>query len=264
MRKNSSILADMRRQEQYETLKEMSNRDLCELIRAHFESHPTMPGEKVLKDQVNQMLAQFDTPVHSMADMTESQIAETQKILSEKQSLSNNGFVPADQTPFDNDNIMTPEEKEDLARKYAQTRIRETSLKEGNYYLDFRHFDPTALKREQITLIDPPAEKNGGAIYVDRVNVELQKNDVGDVYVLAEQSDGGHRTIGTLPDSFLTNNPMNVSHCEAELQLIDFSNGNMKNLSARIVVDSDLMSGDVIDLNENILADLNQEDGLQQ
>ena len=172
----------MRREEQYETLKEMGNRDLCELIRAHFESHPTMPGEKALKDQVNQMLAQFDTPVHSMANMTEAQIAETQKILSEKQSLSNNGFVPAGQTPFDNDNIMTPEEnimtpeeKEDLARKYAQTRIRETSLKEGNYYLDFRHFDPTALKREQITLIDPPAEKNGGAIYVDRVNVELQK-----------------------------------------------------------------------------------------
>ena len=50
MGKNSSILADMRREEQYETLKEMGNRDLCELIRAHFESHPTMPGEKALKD----------------------------------------------------------------------------------------------------------------------------------------------------------------------------------------------------------------------
>ena len=94
--------------------------------------------------------------------------------------------------------------------------------------------------------------------------MELQKNDVGDVYVLAEQSDGGHRTIGTLPDSFLTNNPMNVSHCEAELQLTDFSNGNMKNLSARVVVDSDLMSGDVIDLDENLLSGLDQETGLTQ
>lgn len=264
MAKKSTILVDMRREEHVKSLKELPDRDLCEMIRAHFESHPTMPGEKVLKDQVNQMLAQFDTPVHSMADMTEAQIAETQKILSEKQSLSNNGFVSAGQTPFDNDNIMTPEEKEDLARKYAQTRIRETSLKEGNYYLDFRHFDPTALKREQISLIDPPVEKNGGVIYVDRVNVELQKNDAGDVYVLAEQSDGGHRTIGTLPDSFLTNNPMNVSHCEAELQLTDFSNGNMKNLSARVVVDSDLMSGDVIDLDENLLSGLDQETGLTQ
>lgn len=57
---------------------------------------------------------------------------------------------------------------------------------------------------------------------------------------------------------------MNISHCEAELQLTDFSNGNMKNLSARVVVDSDLMSGDVIDLDENLLSGLDQETGLTQ
>lgn len=263
MAKKLTTLVDMRREEHVKTLKDLPDRDLCEMVRAHFESHPTMPGEKILKDQVNQILAQLDTPPRSMDEMTDVQITETQRFLSQKQSLSNDGFIPAGKTPFDNDNLMTPEEKEDLARKYAQTRIRETSLKEGVYYLDFRHFDPTDLKREQIELIDPPVEKNGGVIYVDKVNVELQKNDAGEVYVLAK-CNGGHRTIGTLPDNFLVNNPMNVSHCEAELQLADFSNGKMKNLSAKVVVDSDLMSGDVIDLDENLLNGLDQEDGLRQ
>lgn len=240
MAKGLTILADMRREEQYKSLTELSDRDMCEMIRAHFESHPTLPGEKTMKDQVNQLIA----------------ILNPQETSSEPEA----GWKPADQTPFENDSLLAAEDKEELARRYAQTRIRETHLKEGNYYLDFRHFDPTALKRDSLLLPETATD----TLYVDRVNVELQKNDSGEVFVMAEQSDGGIRMIGTLPENFLMNNPMNVNSCRAELQIADYSNGKMKNLSARVVVDTDLMSGDVVDLDEDLLRGLDQTNGLEQ
>lgn len=262
MSKGLSILANTRREEHYKSLMEMPDRDMCEMIRAHFESHPTLPGEKVLKDRVNYELSQIDCNERDNQKMIEE---HTQKILSEKQALPHEGFVPAANTPFDNDALndtsIDPAVKEDLARGYAQTRIRETPLKEGNQYLDFRHFDPTALKRERI---DELPQQGQADIIIDRVNVELQNNGAGEVYVLAEQSDGSHRTIGSLPENFLKNNPMNVDSCKAELQVVDYSNGNMKNLSTKVVVDTDLMSGDVIDLDEDMFAGLDQETGLEQ
>ena len=93
-------------------------------------------------------------------------------------------------------------------------------------------------------------------VYVDKVNVELQNNGNGEVYVTAELANGGWRSIGHLPEKFLKNNPMNVESCAAELQIVDFSNGKMKNLSASIVVDTDVMSGDVIDLDNSMLGNL--------
>lgn len=240
MAKGITILAEQRREQRMQSLKELSDRDLCEMIRTHFESHPVLPGEKVMKDQVNQILAQFDNVSHDTMQ---------------------EGFVPAANTTFDDDNLMSPEEKEDLIDRFAKTRIRETRLKEGNYYLDFHHFDPTELKQEFIT---ETADTAGNSVFVNKVNVELQRNDVGDVYVLAEQSDGGYRTIGSLPGNFLMNNPMKVDYCNAELQVSDFSNGNMKNLSATVVVDTDVMSGDVIDLDEDLLNGLDQTEGLEQ
>lgn len=242
MSKGLTILADARRDDHYKSLMEMPDRDLCEMIRAHFESHPTLPGEKALKDRANYELTQING---------NEQFNQEQK----------NDFVPATNTPFDNNTSMEPVVKEELARGYARTRIRETPLKEGNHYLDFRHFDPTALKRELVT---ETADVSGNSVFVDRVNVELQNNGAGEVYVLAEQSDGSHRTIGSLPENFLKNNPMNVDSCEAELQIADYSNGNMKNLSAKVVVDTDLMSGDVIDLDEDMFAGLDHETGLEQ
>lgn len=70
--------------------------------------------------------------------------------------------------------------------------------------------------------------------------------------------------IGRLPDKFLTNNPMNAEWCEAMLQMTDYSNGKMKNVSARVIVDTDLMSGDAISLNEEMLAGLDLDTGLER
>lgn len=220
VKKGVMSLTDMRRDEQYYSLMEMEDRDLCEMVRAHFESHPTLPGEKAMKDRVNQMLDVGST------------------------------YGQPNAWEFSSD------EKEKIACLYAETRIRETPLKEGNQYLDFRKYDPSALKRT-------PVDENG-PVSVSQVNVELQKGGAGDIYVLAEQSDGTHRTIGTLPDKFLTNNPMNVDSCDATLELTDYSNGNMKNLKARVIVDTDLMSGDVIDLDDDMLSGLEEDSALMQ
>lgn len=232
MAKDLTILGEMRVKEHQKSLAQLSNRDLCEMIRAHFASHPTLPGEKELKDRVNNV---FES------------MAVAQRM----------GSIPDPKE----DLVWTKDERQDVIDRYARIRIRETPLKEGNYYLDFRHFDPAALKREKITEV---ADTAGNPVLVERVNVELQKNGAGEVYALAEQSDGSLRTIGTLPDNFLKNNPMNVESCCAELQISDYSNGNMKNLSARIVVDTDLMSGDVIDLNDEMLAGLENDSVLEQ
>ena len=72
---NVSTLANMLRQEQANSLKTMPERDMYEMIRAHFESHPTLPGEKEMKDRVNQLLNE----------------------------MNETGFEPAGKTPFDND-----------------------------------------------------------------------------------------------------------------------------------------------------------------
>ena len=52
---------------------------------------------------------------------------------------------------------------------------------------------------------------------------------------------------------------MNVDSCEADLQLVDYSHEAMKNVSAKVIVDTDRMSGDVIDLNEDMLAGLDED-----
>ncbi len=235
--KDIPSLADYRRSEKETSLREMDDRDMCEMIRMHFNSHPALPGEKAMKDRVNEIL---DT-------------------------------VKPDESVF----LLVPEKRE-LAEKFAQTCIRETTLKEGNQYLDFRHYNPAELERTPLSeypihnrnpYVSDPEKDNTDKktkVHIDVVNVELQKNDAGEVYVLADRSDGGRRTIGSLSEKFLKNNPMNVNYCRAEMELTDYSNGKMKNISAKLVVDTDLMSGDVIDLNEDMLAGLNQESGLNQ
>ena len=46
--------------------------------------------------------------------------------------------------------------------------------------------------------------------------------------------------------------------------MTDYSNGKLKNVSMRVVADTDLMSGDVLDLNDTMLAGLDQDSGLEQ
>ena len=200
----------------------LSDRDLCEQIRAHFESHPTLPGEKVMKDEVNQRLALLDDQSHN------------------KNSL------------------MTSDEKEDLARKYAHTCIRETPLKEGLYYLD-----PKTHEDDLIQISVGEIHQENSIIYVNKVNVTSEKQPSGDVSVMAEtwlpNGEETHSLIGHLPDKFLTNNPMKVDICDAELQLVDYSNGKGKNISAKVVVNTDMMSGDVIALDEDMLPGLDYE-----
>lgn len=203
-------LADIRRREQAESLGQLDDRDIMEMARTHFDSHPTMPGEKNLKMMVNDELA--------------------------------------------NDGALSDEQREQLINGYAQTRIRETKMESIG-----REFDPKDLNMESMS--------QNGTVSMNKVNVELQRQTADDnatVYVLAERADGRHMTIGKLPDKFLTNSPMNVESCKAELQVTDYSNGKFKNVSMRVVADTDLMSGDVLDLDDTMLAGLDQESGLEQ
>lgn len=203
-------LADIRRQEQAESLGQLDDRDIMEMARAHFDSHPTLPGEKKLKMMVNDELA--------------------------------------------NAGVLSDGQRGELIDKYVQTRIRETKMESIG-----REFDPKDLNMESMS--------QNGTVSMNKVNVELQRQTADDnatVYVLAERADGRHMTIGKLPDKFLTNSPMNVESCKAELQVMDYSNGKFKNVSMRVVADTDLMSGDVLDLDDTMLAGLDQDSGLEQ
>lgn len=235
------LLTDMRRKEEIDKMIAMPDRDMCEMIRAHFESHPTLPGEKALKNEVNQKLKSLEP--------------------------DENGFVPAagTPTPFDNEEdvfkLWDTDEKKEIADKFAKTRIRETPLKEVNEYLTTtisEDYNPIKLKRMPLDKL--PQNGGNGFVYIDKVNVELQRLD-DSVHVIAEQSDGTHRFIGHLPDTFLKYNPMNVEFCSAELEIADYSNGKMKNISTRIVVDTDVMSGDVIDLDNSVFTGIYQKHG---
>lgn len=216
-----TFLGNVHRDEHYDRLIEMPDRDLCEMVRAHFESHKTLPGEKAMKDRVNGLLKQ------------------------------------------DGDNLMDEDAKKNLARAYANTRIRETSFIQNNLSVE-------GLKREYVDMVKEgvienfdEGMKDQNTTYIYKVKAELQTNNV-DVYVMAEKEDGGLILAGTLPDKFLSNNPMNVNSCEAEIQLVDYSNGKMKNVSARVVVDTDLMSGDVLDLSDDMLDGLKAESSMEQ
>lgn len=203
-------LADIRRQEQAESLGQLDDRDIMEMARAHFDSHPTLPGEKKLKMMVNDELA--------------------------------------------NAGVLSDGQRGELIDKYVQTRIRETKMDSIG-----REFNPADLNLEFMS--------QNGTVSMNKVNVELQRQTADDnatVYVLAERADGRHMTIGKLPDKFLTNSPMNVESCKAELQVMDYSNGKFKNVSMRVVADTDLMSNDVLDLDDTMLAGLDQDSGLEQ
>lgn len=77
----------------------------------------------------------------------------------------------------------------------------------------------------------------------------------------AESFNGG--ICGTISDNFIKDNPMNVEECEAKLQMIDYSNGRLKNITVKVVADVDVMSGNVVELDESMLIGIDQDHGIE-
>lgn len=200
-------LRTARIKEQREKLFGMSDRELCEAVVSHFDSHPAQ--DKDLKTQASEALkANGDT------------------------------FLPTYQRDL-------------MVQKFACMRIQEATIKGGRL-----ECDPQLLEHDTI------ATKNAATVY--KIDASLRKCEDGSVSVMGKQTDGGEVKLGSLPDTFLRNNPMNVDGCDAEVELTDFSNGKMKNLKVRVVTNSDEMSGDIIELNEDMLAGLDEDFGLEQ
>lgn len=201
-----------RRQEQYDALLELNDRDLCEMIRAHFASHPCISGEKALKDAAGQYLAMNDP------------------------NLS-----------------LSPEDREAYAHNFAATRIRETKLEYATMSSSAVH-EAWANDAQ----IDPETPGNMTRI----LNVTLAAKPSGKVAVLLPGDQ--YRELGELPESFVRNNPMNVQECSAEMEISDYSAGKGTTMGVHVVVDTDLMSGDVLDLNAEDLAELSEDYNLEK
>lgn len=204
----------------------LSDRELLETVRTHFESHPKQYGGKELRDFANEMLEKED--IH-----------------------------------------LTDEKRGDAIRQCAYFRIQEAkfeSTKRVQYSMSSLHQGKIAMER--IDSFDSTVP-----VSVYKMNANLVNGDDGFVFVDVEAANGVDfrnsdtpygGTIGVLSHNFIANNPMNVEECQAIVQIIDYSNGQMKNISASIIVDTDLMSGDAIDLNNDMLAGLNPSEQLAQ
>lgn len=199
------------------TLGTLSDRELLEMVRTHFESHPKQYGGKELRDFANEMLEKED--IH-----------------------------------------LTDEKRGDVIRQCAYFRIQEAkfeSTKRVQYFVSSFHKEEIAMER--IDSFDSTVP-----VSVYKMNASLVNDEHGFVFVDAEAAGSDDVTIGVLSHNFTTNNPMNVEDCRAIVQIIDYSNGQMKNISASIIVDTDLMSGDAIDLNNDMLTGLNPSEQLAQ
>lgn len=218
-----TFVSGVRKAERLKSLNELDDRNLCETIRAHFDSHPTLPGEKITKDTAKKLLN----------DHPEGEIK------------------------------LDAEQRDALIKAYADTCIRQTSVNMAGVH-------PEDLCLETVN----PAEHMDadymqdivadGRVKVSIGKAKLQKNGPDMVCVMAKRNDQSYEQLCTVSDKFLKNNPMNVDSCEADLQLVDYSHGEMKNISAKVVVDTDRMSGDIIDLNDDMLAGLDEDFGLEQ
>lgn len=212
-------LADMRRKECKEELNKLSDQELLEQVNAHFASHPALPGEKEVKDFARERLDH--TP--NTYDLTHGWLDETGRIVLDPDVCQLNGKPTRDE----------------IIDVYAKTRIRETKT-----HL-IKGFDLSDIKTDTIS--------NQGVVSMSRADVNIVKRSFGDVYIEAPDRTDTLFIIGTVPNKFFTNNPMNVESCKGELQMTDYSNGKMANVSVRLVVDTDRMSGDIVSLNEDML-----------
>lgn len=219
MSKSLFALSIQRIHECYNELDELTDRKLFESVQAHFASHPALPGEKVLKDNVNQLMEQLNSRHHedgSSYDMFD-------------------GWDDWKDRGVSRDSVM---------QDFAATRIREASLGE-----DFRYIDANSLAHTPVDdapnvyRIDAKLLKYGDTVRV------LAKSDRPE-YTLPSYAAGLYDDVGVLPEKFLKNNPMNADECSAEIVFMDHSNGNLKNLAGYVVVDTDKMSGDVVELYE--------------
>lgn len=140
-------------------------------------------------------------------------------------------------------------QRDTMVYRFSFMQVQETRIKS-----DKLDYDPHQLDKKMI------CQKNDTAVY--KLDAMLQKNKDGSVSVKGKYTDGSEVSLGRLKDNFLRNNPMNVDKCKAEIELSDFSNGKMKNLKFRVVVNSDVMSGDIVDLDDDMLAGLEQNGSL--
>lgn len=227
---NHTSLAKMRQDECYQSLMEMHERDMLAAIKAHFESHPTRPGEKDLKDRVNIWMDNLDNAARMGAAPV-------------------HGQYPPLVWNYDG-------EREDMARQFANIRIREFSV------------NLSGIQPDDLNLTSVGEYQNAwqnAVVHVYRVPAELYRDKFDDVNVSMERGDGKHE-VAIVPDKYKYNNPMNVERCKAEVEITDWSNGKMKPQSAvaKVVVDTDLMSGDVVELDDDMLKGLDQTTTLEQ
>ncbi len=210
-------LANARRDEINSFLFTNGTQEALEAIRAHFNSHPALKGEVKLRERVNELL--------------------------------NNPGALAD---------LNDRERKEIGSEYANTRIREAKLmpRSGEGVINTKRGteeNPFDLKSGAF---DSFYDKDKGMnIKEYHIDVELRKTETG-VDVYAANRSGETVKVGALSDNFLKNNPMNVDRCKAEIEIEDFSNGRLKNVSQRVIIDTDIMSGDVIDLSADMLPEI--------
>lgn len=161
------------------------------------------------------------------------------------------------------------ENRESLALKFAETRIRETPIKKDIYAMDLPKLTWVSMEELQVPDVNTEQyveeqKQYGQDIQIGKVNAHLSKMNSGDVRVIVTDSAGKNMDVGRLPDNFLKNNPMNVDTCSAEIELTDYTGGRMKNVKERLIVDTDKMSGDVMELADDMLSGLAQDSDLAQ
>lgn len=207
MSKKTHFLTEIRREELETSVFSEGDQVALEMMRAHFDSHPTMPGEKAFKKRVNELL---DNP-----DMLKD---------------------------WDPDDA----ERKQMASMYAETRIRETKFIGPN--VADQSFPLTHLT--QYTSAENPIP-----VQVYKIDANICKVDDG-VAVYVKDSLDKYQKIGYLPDTFITNNPLIAGSCMAEISIEDYSNGKLKNVSERVVVDTDGMGGNSVVLTDDMLSGL--------
>lgn len=203
--KDYTSLTDKRRDQCYLELLSMPERDMVRAIGEHFETHSVMPGEKALKEDVTNTLFNWDM-AQRMCPMPD----------------------PAYPS------IVWPEgKKEAMARQFADTRIREFAVTlPGTNPKDLDLSVAGEFKQGETNT----------TVYQSRTDAVLFRDEPGKICARVQTLDDSHIDI-PIPDKYYANNPLRVDSCKAELLATDWSNGKMKNVSYRIIADTDLMAG---------------------
>lgn len=168
----------------------------------------------------------------------------------------------ADALKTEGETLLSDYQRDIMVRQFGYARIQETRIKMTNPVYDPVPFESKVASLEREVFARKIAENDVTDVY--KVDGTLQKARDGSVSVMGQCSDGNTVCLGKLHDNFLHNNPMNVDSCGAKIEIADFSNQKMKNLRMRVVVNSDEMSGDIVELNNDMLDGLEQDNGLNR